>query len=426
LPVARRTALVYLVCAACLSALLFAWERGAYPNYAEGVYLFSARMILDGAVPYRDFIAAHPPLLFYAGTAVLGAWDSIDAIRVALAGAAVVSGGLVAVAVMRLTASSVAAVAAGVATILAPWTLHEHALLMPETFGAPLLMASAVLAARERTAMWAGLLAAVAVGFKWPFLLGGLAVAAAAPAPARLRYIAALAGGFAAGVLASFALFGAGRLYHQLVVAQQEVGWHTLHEVGGYAVQAVWNLVPLVVPAALGLWFARDRAGDALVRTLGALALAGLVLVGTVAKTGTYINTIALAEPPLVALAAAGLVGLFRVGAPRWAIAGALAAVALGAVEVASFVARPEDPRLFVRPLSARAHNWTGADAVDREVAAARRCPAGVAYSGQPYVAFIARRRMPGDEPDQFLMQNAPEASAAAAEAAAAEPVRCP
>jgi len=76
---------VYLVCAACLSALLFAWERGAYPNYAEGVYLFSARMILDGAVPYRDFIAAHPPLLFYAGTAVLDAWDSIDAIRVALA-----------------------------------------------------------------------------------------------------------------------------------------------------------------------------------------------------------------------------------------------------------------------------------------------------------------------------------------------------
>ena len=294
---------------------------------------------------------------------------------------------------------------------------------MPETFGAPLLMASALLAGRARTSVWAGLVAAVAVGFKWPFLLGGLAIAAATPF--RFRYLLALAWGFAAGVLASFALVGADRLYQQLVVAQQDVGWHSLHEVAGYTAQAIWNLAPLLVPAGLGLWLARPTGDVILLRMLCALVLATLILVGTVAKTGTYLNTIALAEPPLVTLAACGLVGLSRRAQPRWAMATAVAAVALGIVQVVSFVARPSDPRLFLRPLSASAHGWTAESSVDRAVAAASRCPSDVAYSGQPFIAFLARRRMPADEPDQFLMTNTPVGSAAA-RAAGEERERCP
>jgi hypothetical protein len=422
-PAGRRTALAYVFTAAGLLALLYAWQRGAYPNYAEGVYLSSSRLILDGAVPYRDFVAAHPPLLFYSGAALLSAWDSIDGVRALLTLAPLVTGGLVATAVLRLTGSSPGSVLAGLAAILAPWSLHEHALLMPETFGAPLIMGAALLAARARTAVWAGLVAAVAVGFKWPFLLCGLALLTVTPA--RGRYLVGLAGGFAAGVLLSFLLFGAGRLYDDLVVAQQQVGWYSVHQVGAYAVQGAWNLLPLLVPAGFGLAF-RDQARDpVLLRTLTAAALAALVLVGTIAKTGTYLNTIVLLEPPLVALAAAGAVWVIRAARPRWGFAAVAAALALTTVQVVSFVVAPDDPRWFLRPFSARGHVWTSADTAGLAVAAARRCPAGVAYSGQPFIAFVARRRMPGEEPDQFLMAKSPVASRAATKAAADTP-RCP
>ena len=420
---ARRTAIVYPLAALVLLALLFAWQRGAYPNYAEGVYLFSARLILDGALPYRDFIAAHPPLLFYAGAAILAVWDSIDGARLLLSLVNLATGGLVATAVLRLTGNWIAAVIGGVAALIAPWSLHEHAMLMPETFGALVLMGAALLAARARTAVWAGLLAAGAVGFKWPFLLCGLALAVVTPA--RFRFLAALAGGFAGGVLVSFAVFGADRLYEQLVVAQQDVGWHTLRIVAGYTVQAAWNLLPLLVPAAFAVLLGRRARDRALLRTLIAFAAAALVLVATITKTGTYLNAIALAEPPLVALASAGVVWLMRAPRPRWAPAAIVAALALGVAQVGAFLAAPDEPGFFLRPFSAHGHAWVSEEETGRAVAAARACPAGVPYSGHPYMAFVARRRMPGDEPDQFLMVKTPVGAPALAEASA-EPERCP
>jgi hypothetical protein len=421
--VTRRTALTYGVGAAALVALLFAWQRGAYPNYAEGVYLFSSRLILDGAAPYRDFVAAHPPLLFYAGAAVLAVWDSIDAVRAALACVSWLTGGLVAATVWRLTGSSPGAVLGGLAAIVAPWSLHEHALLMPETFGAPLVMGAALLAAQPRTALWAGLLAAVAVGFKWPFLLCGLALLAVTPA--RGRYAVGLLGGFAAGVALTFAAFGSGPVYDNLVEAQQEVGWYGLRQVGAYAVQGAWTMVPLLVPAGFGVALAR-RANDArLFRTVAAAGVAALALVATITKTGTYLNTIVLAEPLLVAIGASGIVWLLRETRPRWALAAVAAAVLLGVVQSASFAASPDDPGLFLRPFSARGHVWTSADDVERAVAAARACRGDTAFSGAPYLAFLARRPMPGDEPDEFLLARAPVASPSAAEAAADTP-RCP
>ncbi len=44
---------------------------------------------------------------------------------------------------------------------------------------------------------------------------------------------------------------------------------------------------------------------------------------------------------------------------------------------------------------------------MDRAAAAARACPPGVPYSGQAFVAFVARRPMPGDQPDTFIVQTA-------------------
>ena len=63
---------------------------------------------------------------------------------------------------------------------------------------------------------------------------------------------------------------------------------------------------------------------------------------------------------------------------------------------------------LYGRPFAAAAPGWVlGPDAVDRRVAAARVCPPGRAYSGPPYLAFLAHRRMPGDQPDQFILAHA-------------------
>lgn len=415
-------AAVYLLGSLCLLAGLFFWQGDAYVTYAEGVYLFSARMVLDGAVPYRDFITAHPPLLVYSGAGLLAIWDALEGVRVLLAGVCLATGATVLVAVRRLTGSAPAAVLAGWAALVSPWALHDHAMLMPETFGAPLVMAAALLAARERTAIAAGVVAGIAIGFKWPFILPGLALAAVCPA--RWRFLAAFAGTFGLGVALSFALFGGG-LYDQLVTAQQDVGWHSLREFGGLAAQAAWNLAPLVALAALGVVFARASRDPALVRTLVAVALANLILVLTIAKTGTYVNTIVLAEPPLIALGAAGVVWALR-PRHRAALAIAGAAVALAAVQVAALLAGPTDPGLFVRPFSDPAHGWEADDAaVARTVAEARRCPPGVPYSGAPFYAFVAERPMPGDEPDQFLLAQTPVA-AAGARKVAADPRRCP
>jgi hypothetical protein len=47
-----------------------------------------------------------------------------------------------------------------------------------------------------------------------------------------------------------------------------------------------------------------------------------------------------------------------------------------------------------------------------------------VPFSGAPFHAFVARRPMPGDQPDQFLFRV--PAGAEAARAAAADAQRCP
>lgn len=409
----------YLAAASVLLVALFAWQGDSYVNYAEGVYLFSSRLAADGAVPYRDFIAAHPPLLFYSGAAILTVSDSLDAIRVVLALVGLGTGFLVMVAVRRLTGSAWAGVVAGLLALVTPWTLHEHATLMPETFGAPLLLGAALLASRPRTAVAGGLVAAVAVGYKWPHLLPALLIGVAAPA--KLRYLAALAAGFVVGVGLSFALFGAARLYEQLVTAQQDIGWHSLRETGGLAVQAAWNLIPLAIPAAAGVLL-RGRSKDpALVATLLALTAGTVILIATITKTGTYLNTVALAEPSLVVLGVAGTVWAAHQRALLIAIG---AAVLLGTVQVAAFLIRPTDPGIFVRPFSAPAHGWHGKAIVAAARRDTARCPPGVPYSGPPFLAFVTGRPMPADEPDQFLL--ATPVGAEAAQAVAADMPRCP
>jgi hypothetical protein len=284
-------------------------------------------------------------------------------------------------------------------------------------------MAAAVLASPPRSAWLGGLAAAAAVGFKWPYLLPGLVIGAFAVA--HVRYLAALVASVVVGVLVSFVLFGADNLYQQLVVAQEEVGWHTLRQLGGLVAQAAWNLVPLLIPAAYAVRF-RARARDvALFRIILALAATTLIMLATVAKTGTYLNVITAAEPGVLTLAVTGSYWLFtsRTGARALpAVVGA--AWLLGAVQVIAFIAHPTHPGLFVRPRSAPAHAWTGPAQVTAAVHVAEACEPRSPYSGAPFIAFLAHRPMPAGQPDQFLLGTPVGASAARAVVAARG--RCP
>ena len=129
-----------------------------------------------------------------------------------------------------------------------------------------------------------------------------------------------------------------------------------------------------------------------------ALAVAMLATVLTNYKDGTGLNVLVPVEYALVPLALAGAVLVPK----RWLGAAALVFVL---AQSASLLLSPNTNTPFLYPTSERgAWGRAGSEAdVEREVAKARACPPGVAYGGPPFLAFLADRPMPDDQPDQFL-----------------------
>ena len=104
----------------------------------------------------------------------------------------------------------------------------------------------------------------------------------------------------------------------------------------------------------------------------------------------------------------------------------AAVACALVLAQSASLLADPSAPRPFVRPGASIGYQTaaTGPE-VDAMVRAAQACPPGVAYSGVPQIAFLARRRMPAGQPDPYIIANSTTHRAVLAAAQADQP-RCP
>jgi hypothetical protein len=423
-PDRRPIVLVYAAVAGLLLLILGLAAGEAYWSYSEGVYAMTAREWLHGLEPYRDVALAQPPGVPWAGAAVLGVLgDSVTGLRIGMSLVELVTGGLVALAVARLTGRRWVAVAAGVAALLAPWTLHERAVLTPETLGAPLLLGAALLAARDRTAPVAGALAALAVACKLPFLLPLAALGLVAAD--RRRYAAGAVAGLA--VLAALTLLVHGTdVVDQTIRAQRETGLNAARDLGGYLAQATWNLGPLVLLAALA-WPYRSRALEPrLLGTLAALLAGCLLLAGSLLKDGSSLNVITPAEPPAVALAAAGLAWAWSAGGSALLRVASAALVALLLAQSVSLVTSPQDPRPFTRPGSDRANGRVLSDGgVLAAIATARACPPEAAYSGPPYLAFAAHRRMPGNQPDEFIVNEA-ELLRAFRERAVADQPRCP
>lgn len=411
--------------AVVLLVLLALWQRNGYWEYSDGVYALTARLVADGGDLYGEIAAAQPPPIYLAGAAVLTVSDTLTALRAALAGVELVTSGLVLLAVWRLTGGRAVAVAAALLSLVTPWALREHAQLLPETFAAPLLLGAALAASRARTVVLAGALAALATAFKLAFGLPALALLLAAPLRGdRLRAVAAFAASGLVLALLSLLLFGDG-LLDGAVRAQQQSGLAGLSYVGGLWAQGGWNLLPLLVCAAIA-WPLRERIDDpGLQRTLAAGALGALLLFLTLFKTGSYLTLIVVVEPLLLCLAAAGVVAAARAGAaPLCALAAVV--LLLGLVQVGSLLRSPGDPSLFTRPLAASGPaRMLSPQQVDAAVARIRACPARAATSGPPFLAFAAGRRIAGDQPDQFILAHASGLGRFRAAADADQP-RCP
>lgn len=397
--------------AALVVALEHLWRDQSYWNFSEGVYLVTARAVLDGASLYTDVAAAQPPPLFYLGAGLIAISESVLFVRGALAATTVATGALVAIIVGRLTGRPAPAVAAGLVALVTPWTLREHATLTPDPLAAAPLLGAALLAAREGrvAAGAAGALAALAGSLKLAFLLPAAAVWLFAR-----RRGAFLAGALAAGgalAIVSFAAWGSA-LWDNLVGAQGETGFQ-LGSLPGLVGQTLWNIGPLLLLAGLA-WTMRHRARDpALFRTALALLVGSLGLTLTFLKNGTYLNTLVAVEPVAVALAAAGLVWFVEdrsLLASRRRIATAVVglACALMAAQSISLVVAPESPIPFGNPFLSRApgHELSEAE-VRRAADVGRACPPGVPYSGSPFIAFVADRPVPGGQPDRFIVGEA-------------------
>jgi hypothetical protein len=153
------------------------------------------------------------------------------------------------------------------------------------------------------------------------------------------------------------------------------------------------------VALAFGVWRKREALRDApLVKVLAALAVAMLATLITNSKDGTGLNVIVPIEAALVPLTLAAVaVSSLRV----------VAAVALAftLAQSVSLMASPNTASPFIYPTSERGAWGRAADdaQVKADVARAEACPAGVAFSGPPFLAFLADRAMPDDQPDQFL-----------------------
>ena len=388
------------------------WQGQSYWEYSDGVYSLSARYVLDGRSLYSDFAAAQPPALFYVGAAVLAIDDSPAAIRVAMAACRAAVSLLVLVAVWRLTRRRDAALLAALATFVSPWALREHAQLLPETLAAPLVMGTALAAGRRATAVLAGALGAIAATFKLAFVLPALAIVLLG------RHVRQGLIGFAAtgAVLAPafVALFGE-PLWTNVVRAQTQAGYASPQYIAGLWAQAGWNVLPLLVLAALA-WPQRARLHDPdLARSLLAAGAGSLLLLATLLKSGSYLTVMIVAEPPLVCLAACGVVAALdrdQVTATRARarvrLVVALAA-ALATAQIVSLLASPDDPGLFTRPLAASGPARTLSDAgVEKAARAIAACPEGSTYPGPPYLAFVAGRDVAGHQPDPYIIRAAP------------------
>jgi hypothetical protein len=400
-----------------------------YWDYSEGVYAMTSHLMIHGGDLYGHILGAQPPVVYLVGSGLLLIHDSLEWLRFGVGCLQLGAGMIMASSVWRMTGSGVAAALTPAAVLLTPWAVHEHGALTPELVSLPVLLGAVALAAERRHAPLAGVLCGIAPLIKIPFLIPAIAIVAASGSWRRV-------GSWAAGTLALGALLttllGGDNAWRDAIVAQLHVGTRSFGILKGFWAQAAWNVVGLAVGAGAAVYYRAQTQHARLLLISVVFAVAMIISFLTNVKVGTGLNVTVPVEAALLQLAMTGAV--FSVRATRehratfktrdgpWREVLAVASVAglvFVAAQSASLMISPTDAQPFLRAGSRPAwYELMNAEQTRAAVAHARRCPPGVPYAGPPLIAYLARRSMPDDQPDQFLTQSSTLSSVAAAVAA--------
>lgn len=392
----------------------------SYWNFSEGVYALTSRLFLHGHLLYSDVVVAQPPALFLYGAGVLSLHDSLPFLRLVFSFMHLIAGLIGGRIAWRLTGKPSAMVFGLVLVMLAPWSIHEHGFILPETFAAPLILASVLLAARKNTAPYAGVILGVIALTKLPFIIFTLAIILTAAARKRVALWAI--GTIAVLLVGSLAIFGAQPMYEQIVVAQQQTGIKPMVTIIDRFSQGGWNLIGLVV-CSIFAWFgyrSRCLKDRPLAQTVAGAVFAGFVLPLGIIKNGTGLGTLVPTEAVLAITAATGVVvahqfvrrstGHRRILLGSASVVASLAALFTVAQGISVLTSSALEPHLFATPNGNAALTWrVGATEIREAVERLQSCPSGAPLQGKGavHMAFITNRSVEADQPDKFLIEHA-------------------
>jgi hypothetical protein len=269
--------------------------------------------------------------------------------------------------------------------LLTPWAVHEHGALTPELVALPVMMGAALLSADPRRSVWTGVLCGVLVLVKLPLAIPAVVLVLMSADVRRAAPAAALT--LAAGLVVAWLAGGAG-FWRDVVVAQLHSGSRSVGQLTGFWAQAGWNVVGLLVAAAVAVWLGAEARERRLLNIAIALGIANLVTFLSNFKLGTALNITVPVEASLVPLAAIGTTLALRAAArrprrrtrrTRWAGAACVVGLVFTLAQSISLIASPHNPIPFLRAFSAPAWEITlTAGQFDQAVRAARAWrPAG-------------------------------------------------
>lgn len=305
-----------------LLVLAIAGIDGSCLDAADSAYLGASDAIARGLVPYQDFLLAHPPLLFLIGAPLAKIGAGVLPFRVFSILMLAALGISVWRLSFRVTANSGIAMLAGALTLFAPLGLFFSKLFLNDPLVSLLTVwIFLLLFGRTRAALaGAGVLSVLATLTKLTWL-PVLAVCIVYVIVFRRKqawiYLVVAVGGSVATALALQALTG-GAYLADILGSQASKGYSFSNFFDG--MERIWDMDwPLIVPSAVGIWFAtrtlirRQRLSPGLKGRLFLLAgwlVCGLALLGTLPAEGHDTNLFLLAEPALAVLAAWGIIGL--------------------------------------------------------------------------------------------------------------------